>query len=189
MYGVTKILGIQVKYITSCHEVHIKYMQSIILPQEFFKHSLDVLIFFSLTGWVQRLLCSQHHHLDSKECKWYSQKGWNYSWIISRRPWHREDSWQYPRSWHKSGKWNKVATLLFIFFSFMYHSVLILISWHHEDSSTKVRHLRLHISLTLWLYVQVYVIGGDGTQRGAGVIFEVSTTVDSLKVFSDLFEL
>jgi 6-phosphofructokinase 1 len=25
MYGVTKILGIQVKYITSCHEVHIKY--------------------------------------------------------------------------------------------------------------------------------------------------------------------
>ena len=71
----------------------------------------------------------------------------------------------------------------------MYHSVLILISWHHEDSSTKVRHLRLHISLTLWLYVQVYVIGGDGTQRGAGVIFEVSTTVDSLKVFSDLFEL
>jgi hypothetical protein len=36
---------------------------------------------------------------------------------------------------------------------------------------------------------QVYVIGGDGTQRGAGVIFEVSTTVDSLKVFSDLFEL
>jgi hypothetical protein len=80
--------------------------------------------FLSLTGWVQRLLCSQHHHLDSKECKWHSQKGWNYSRIISRRPWHREDSWQYPRSWHKSGKWDKMTILLFIFFSFMYHSVV-----------------------------------------------------------------
>jgi hypothetical protein len=116
--------GKDVKYITLCHEVHIKYAinhfpTGVLQALTWCPH-----FFFSLTGWLQRLLCTQHHHLDSKECKWHSQKGWNYSRIISRRPWHREDSWQYPRSWHKSGKWDKMTILLFIFFSFMYHSVV-----------------------------------------------------------------
>ena len=45
MYGVTKILGIQVKVITSCREVHIKHVINHSTTPGVCQHSFDVLVF------------------------------------------------------------------------------------------------------------------------------------------------
>ena len=47
----------------------------------------------------------------------------------------------------------------------------------------------LCIGFTLSFFLQVYVIGGDGSQRGAGVIFEVSSTINQKKALFKLIEL